>query len=451
MATAQQKPPPIRTARAAAVRELGRIEQEGAFIGLTDSEGPALDAREERQAREYVAGVTRWRRWLDFLLSQFYQGDFAAMELVLRQILRVGLYDILFLRTPPHAALNEAVEAAKQQVRPGAGRLVNGVLRSVLRRQNNLPQPDTGNPARDLAIRHSHPTWMVRRWLARFGTDETQALLRWNNARPVYGLRVNTLRTSVDTFREKLTREGIAWEPSPYLDDFARLPQLQGVIRSETLPEGAWAVQDESAGLVVRLLDPQPGETVLDVCAAPGGKALYAAQQMQNQGHLLASDVHAGRLELVRHGARRADVAIIKTEQADVRDLAARKNPSQGDRVLLDAPCSGLGVLAKRADLRWNRTPEEIGKLARLQDELLSAAARLVRPGGLLVYSTCTIEPEENAQRVEAFLHRHSDFALEKAAGFVPDVMVTPEGYYATLPHRHHIDGAFGAGLRRRD
>ena len=451
MATAQQKPPPPRpTARAAAVRELGRIEQEGAFIGLTGDEDLVLDAREERQAREYVAGVTRWRRWLDFLLAQFYRGDFNTMEPVLRQILRVGLYDVLFLSTPAHAALNEAVEAAKRQVRPGAGRLVNGVLRSVLRRQDDLPQPATGNAARDLAICHSHPTWMVRRWLARFGTDETQALLRWNNTRPVYGVRANTLQTSVEAFRNKLTGEDIAWEPSPYLSDFTRLPQLQGVIRSASLPKGTWAVQDESAGLVVRLLDPQPGETLLDVCAAPGGKTLYAAQRMQDQGSILASDVHAGRLELVRHAAKQAGATIIETQEADVRDLAAGEPSRQGDRVLLDAPCSGLGVLAKRADLRWNRTSEEIGELVHLQDELLDAAARLVRPGGLLVYSTCTIEPEENAQRVEAFLERQADFALERADDFVPDAMVTPEGYYATLPHRHHVDGAFGARLRKR-
>ena len=408
-----------------------------------------LDARERRQAREYVAGVTRWRRWLDFLLAQFYRGDVAAMEPVLRQILRVGLYDVLFLRTPPHAALNEAVELAKRLVRPGAGRLVNGVLRSVLRRQGDLPKPDTGDAARDLAIRHAHPTWMVRRWLARFGPEETLALLEWNNARPVYGLRANPLQTSAEAFREGLTKEGVAWEPSPYLDDFVRVPQLQGVIRSEMLPKGRWAVQDESAGLVVRLLDPQPGETVLDVCAAPGGKALYAAQRMENRGRLLASDVHAGRLELVRHGAKEADVSIIETSEADVRDLAARDDPPQGDRVLLDAPCSGLGVLAKRADLRWRRTSEEIGELTRLQDDLLDAAARLVRSGGLLVYGTCTIEPEENAERVEAFLARHPDFALETAKGLVPDAMVTPEGYYATLPHRHGVDGAFGARLRR--
>ena len=439
---------PITTARGLAVQQLDRIEQEGAYIGLARRDTD-VDPREERQATDYVAGVTRWRRRFDFILSQFYRGDFEGMESTLKQILRIGLYDLLILDTPPHAALNEAVELAKQMVRPGAGGLVNGILRNVVRQRNGLPEPETNDLAERLAITHSHPTWLVRRWLELFGPGDTTALLIWNNTRPTYGVRVNTLKTSMADFQERLDALGVDWEPSPYLDDFVRAQGLQPLLREGLLDEGLCAVQDESAGLVVRLLDPQPGETVVDACAAPGGKSIYAAERMANQGRVLAFDIHEGRLQMVLDAARDQGIDIVETAAGDLRNLVQAALPPQADRVLVDAPCSGLGVLAKRADLRWNRSPEQIDDLATLQDELLDAAAQFVRPGGLLVYSTCTIDPEENHARIAAFLNRHPDFQVESATGFVPEDCVSPEGYLVTLPHLHHMDGAFGVRLRQ--
>ncbi len=441
---------PPATARAEAVRQLDRIEVDGAYIGLTQTDATeALDPREARQATDYVAGVTRWRRWFDFLLQQFYRGDLAAMEPTLRQILRIGLYDLLVLEKPPHAAINEAVELAKTMVRRGAGGLVNGILRTVQRQRETLPTPSPDDHAEALAISHSHPTWLVRRWLDRFGPDETEALLRWNNARPTFGLRINVLKTSREALTEQLDELNAEWEASPFLDDFVRVQSLQAVVRAGLLEQGLCAVQDESAGLVVRLLDPQPGETIIDACAAPGGKAIYAALRMENTGMVRAYDIHAGRTALIQQAAETQGTTIVQSAVADVRNLAAHATPPQADRVLVDAPCSGLGVLAKRADLRWHRTPEEITELRDLQDELLDAAAQLVRPGGLLVYSTCTIAPEENADRITAFLDRHPEFVHESAAALVPDTVVSPEGYLTTYPQRHHIDGAFGVRLRR--
>lgn len=439
----------VSPARAVALDHLERVRRDDAFVGALSADG--ADDRTRRQARELMAGVTRWRRWLDFVLAEAYDGDYDSMEPLLQQILRLGLYELLFQSTPSHAAVDEYVELAKQELRPGAGNLANGVLRFIDRNREGLPSPDTGTPAEDLAIRYSHPTWMVRRWQERFGPEATAELLQWNNRRPFYSVRVNPLRSSRAAVTEWLDAQEVVYTESPFFDNVLRLKRLQPLVQSGLLDEGRVAVQDESAGLVVRLLDPQPGDSLVDGCAAPGGKTIHAATRMQREGAILAVDVHENRLQRVDEAAAAHGVAqLVRTEAADLRAVADRSNSPRADRVLLDVPCTGLGVLAKRADLRWQRSPEDLEEMAALQDELLDAAARLVRPGGLLVYSTCTLEPEENEQRVEAFLAHHDDFTFESAVGHVPDEVVTENGFLATLPHRHRMDGAFAARLRHK-
>lgn len=433
--------------REEALRRLLRIESGGAFIGRDRDAEAGLDERARRQAMEYVAGVTRWRRRLDFLLGHYYRGSLDEMERPLLQILRIGLYDILFLQTPPYAAVSEAVALAKRVVRRGAGGLVNGVLRSVLRNIDSLPIPKTGNPAEDLAIEHSHPTWMVERWLKRYGSGATIELLEWNNRRPRFGIRINTLITPVDEFHELLDRLSLKWERGKYLDHFVTVESVQPLIREGFFSRGLCAVQDESAGLLVQLLGPEPGEVVVDLCAAPGGKAIHSAQIMENQGRVVAVDVQPVRVGLIEEAARQQAAGIVEAYTADARHFNGIP-PGSADRVLVDAPCSGLGVLSKRADLRWRRTPDDLSDLVQLQDEILEAASKLVRPGGILVYGTCTIEPEENEERVAAFLGRHPEFSVEDAARFLPTEVTT--GLYAsTFPPRHGVDGAFGARLIR--
>lgn len=436
------------TPREAALRILTNLESSPAtadFDADAEMQVPVIgDPRDHRLVTEYVAGITRWRRWLDFVISAFYKGDFVSMEPMLKQILRLGAYELLYLRTPAHAAINEAVELAKKHVRTGAGGLTNGILRSIDRSRDKMPRVSGSNQAVRLGIRHSHPYWMVARWLARYGDKDTEALLNWNNERPRYSVRINTAKISVDEFKKRLDDEGIEWVEGTFLDDFIRLPKLQGLVRGHYLKEGLCAVQDESSGLIVQLLDPKPGETVIDACAAPGGKALYCATRMKGQGTLHAIDAQAERMEALDRVLPLHDATWVDQMVSDLRNVSLG---AVADRVLLDAPCSGLGVLSKRADLRWKRTQDEIEQIGRVQRVLLDAAADLVKPGGMLVYSTCSIEPEENEGQVVAFLARHPAFDLAEANSTMPSAVITEKGYLSTFPPKHQMDGVFGARL----
>jgi 16S rRNA (cytosine967-C5)-methyltransferase len=438
----------VSPARYLALEQLERVSHDDAFVERLVSDD--ADDRARRQARDLLAGVTRQRRWLDFVLAEAYNDDYDSMESRLREILRLGLYEMLFQSTPTRAVVHQYVELAKQTLRPGAGNLVNAILRTIDRDREHIPNPDTGDEAEDLAIRYSHPTWMVRRWVDRYGIDEALDLLEWNNRRPMYSVRVNPLRTTRDDVEVWLDEEGVVFTDSPYIEDYLRLKRLQPLVQEGLLDDGHVSVQDESAGLIVQLLDPQPGDTIVDGCAAPGGKTMAIAARLQGEGTIHAVDVKEERTGLVEESAEAQGATdVITTETAELQEVAVRDDAPQADRVLLDVPCSGLGVLAKRADLRWQRSPEDLDELMALQDDLLDAAAKMVTPGGVLVYSTCTIEPEENEARVEAFLDRHPDFSVESAADFVPEDVVSENGYLTTLPHRNRTDGAFAARLRR--
>ena len=384
----------------------------------------------------------RQRRWLDFLIGQFYNGDLRKIETKLLWILRLGTYELLQLRTPSHAAINEAVELAKKEVRSGAGRLVNGILRSIDRNRDALPTPTEKPDVERLGITYSHPDWLVQRWIERYG-EGVEELLAWNNKRPVYSVRINVSKVTLEHFKNTLTKEGIEWEAGKYLDDFIRVRQLQPILRGGYVKQGLCAVQDESAGLVVRLLDPQPGEFVVDACAAPGGKTLYCSTLMDGTGELLALDVQEERLDKLRLVQADHNADWISLAALDVRTAQIK---TQVDRLLLDVPCTGLGVLAKRADLRWKRTPEDLQTISKIQSDLLASAAKWIKPGGYLVYSTCTIAPEENEQQIYAFLEQNPDWQIDPAP-FKKD-LVTPEGFLSTTPHIHHLDGAFAAKLQ---
>lgn len=349
------------------------------------------------------------------------------------------------------------MQLAKIALRPGAGNMVNGMLRKLvsLKESNSLPSPklegDDRARARALATLHSHPVWMVRRWIKYFGYEDAIKLMMWNNSDPSFSIRANRGRgfTRSDLV-SRLENLKVPYEISPHLDDFVRITTgMQSVIQDGLLKEGLCSVQDESAGLVVSIVDPKPEDTIIDCCAAPGGKTLFMAACLNGQGMVTAIDINKGRLRILKETAKLQQLDnVITTVNTDLRTFP-ENNHVTFDKVLLDAPCSGLGVLSKRADLRWNRKSEDMEELKSLQDELLDAASMLVKPGGVLVYSTCSIDPEENEERVAAFLQRHQEYSIDSAERYIPPEFLTKEGYYSSNPVNHSLDGAFAARLIR--
>lgn len=455
--------PSAPSAREVALGHLLRVEADGAFVarvaGRADRADGGAAPDVSRRASDYVAGVTRQRRWLDFLLSHVVSRPLDQLDPPLLQILRLGAYDLVVRRTPAHAAVSETVGLARGAVHAGAVGLVNGVLRALARQLASLPEPATGDVADDLAVRFSHPTALVHGWLAHFGESATRALLDHDNRAPVYGLRVTAASRAGadpsagsgqaaaaerDAFRAEAVALGATVGPSRWLDDFVTTQTLQPVLRAGWVGDGRCTVQDEAAGLVVRALDPRPGERVLDAAAAPGGKAVYAALRGAS---VVALDVNRAKTRLVAQSALAQGTAAVEAVAGDLRTWDAADGGGF-DAVLLDAPCSGTGVLAKRADLRWSLSPERTADLVRLQDDLLDAAARHVRPSGRLVYATCSLERAENEGRVEAFLARNAGWRLDPVDDRVPPEMADGV-FYRALPHVHRTDGAFAARLVR--
>ncbi|CAI9088206.1 OLC1v1022480C1 [Oldenlandia corymbosa var. corymbosa] len=464
--------------RAVSAVRLMRIELGGAFADLLNEQGKGsggnemgyvertlgfrtrdLEDRDLRLVTEIVGGTIRWRRYLDYLILSLChdEGTFRDMEPLLLQILRIGFYEIIKLEMPPYAVVDENVRLAKVALRPGAGNMVNGILRKLvlLKESNSFPSPevngDDRQQARALATIYSHPVWMVRRWIKHLGREEAIRLMMWNNKDPTFSLRANVAKG----FRrshlvEQLEKLKVPHELSAHLDDFVRIRTgMQLIIQSGLLKDGLCSVQDESAGMVVTLVNPQPGESILDCCAAPGGKALFLATFLNGQGMVTAVDVNAGRLRILKETAELHQVHnVVTTIHSDLR-IFSNNSHIKHDKVLLDAPCSGLGVLSKRADLRWNRRLEDMEELKSLQDELLDSASSMVKPGGALIYSTCSIDQEENEERIASFLLRHPEFVVDAADNYVPHEFVTERGFYRSNPAKHSMDGAFAARLIR--
>jgi len=436
--------------RGTAVKILNRVERTGAYFDkLLDTElrSTELSDVDKGLLAEILHGVMRWQGRLDWILNGFTHGNFTKSDVNIKNAMRVGLYQILFLTQVPHyAAVNEAVEFVRRIRGEKTGNMVNAVLRNIIRTIDGIHYPNRENdPLQYLAVYTSHPLWMIRRWAARFGPDELERILVANNEIPGLTLRVNKLRITPPEFLKILEKNEVPYQGSELIDYFVKVRSLGPIARLSIFQEGLFSIQDESAAFPVILLDPAPGERILDLCAAPGGKTTYIAELTGNSGEVVAVDRYENKLQLIRRGCERLGITNVSFEAADARRLET----AQADRVLVDAPCSGLGTLRKKPDIKWKREIGDIEKLAGLQAAILDNAVRLLKPGGVLVYSTCTTEPEENQEQVASFLRRHPGFAVEDAGGYVNRAVVSPGGFVETWPHRHHVDGSFAVRFRK--
>ena len=406
-----------------------------------------LEPRERAQVREYVQNILRRRSYLDFILGEYSSIALDEMKPALKNILRLGLYEMLFMGgTPDYAAINEAVELSKMRLGSKSGDLVNAILRNIQRDMDNLPKPAFEDRTKLIATTFSHPEWMVKRWVDRFGEREAFQLMQANNQRPNYYVRVNNLRTKTKNFKLRAEKLDIELEESDWLPGYFKVESIAPFIAKDLLKKGICLVQDIAAGFAPTILEPLPGETIYDLCAAPGTKSIVMSDMMEGKGTIIAVDINPNRLQLLAQSAMDYRAENIKIRQDDVKDL----NLKLADGVLLDAPCTGTGVLSKRADLRWKRTPEELENSVKLQEELLDEAANHVKKGGRLVYSTCSIEPEENWEQIQKFMDKYDNFELEELDEFLPEEVLAEDGLaYQTLPHVHNCDGHFGVRLKR--
>jgi len=429
-----------------------------------------LDARDRALAVELVHGSLRHRGTLDWRLEKVSNRRIARLPVVVQMILRLGAYQILNLsKIPPSAAVNESVRLVKSYTRQLGhdwGGFVNAVLRS-LTRNVAPPWPETNHdPVTALAVRYSCPVWLVQRWVDRVGVEQAAVWCRASVEPPPLMLRVNTLRASREILLDVLAQIHCASHATDVSPSGVCIEQNQLVQNLPLFHEGGFYVEDEAAQLVSLLLDPRPGERILDACAAPGGKATHMAALMKNQGEIVAMERNPERMKLITDNCTRLGISIITPVLSDAmyvtlspgNDRQPRADhASRGeafdrpfDRILVDAPCSGLGVIRRHPEGKWYKQADHLKKHQETQRRLLDTVSRLLRPGGLLVYSACSTEPEENEQVIDHFCRTHQEFQRESVASVLPPTglsLITPQGDFFTAGNVHSMDGFYAARL----
>lgn len=437
-------------AREIALRVLLDVNQKEAYanIALARELGHhAVTEQDRRFLTELVYGVVKTAPTLDWMIKKYVTRAKKSIAPAIWTILQLGFYQLHFMdKVPPSAACNESVNLAKKYGHQGTVKFVNAVLRSSLRAPEKVVWPDPKkNRAAWMALTYFHPEWLVKRWIKRYGAEGAEALCKMNNEPPALSLRTNTLKTTREELCTYLTKAGIEHTISEWTEEGILCTGHPALASFLPLQEGKCQVQDESSMMVAHAVSPGAGDIVIDTCSAPGGKTTHMAELMKNTGKIMAFDIHGHKLPKIEENAARLGISIIETQEKDALTLPGEWK-SKADCVLVDAPCSGLGVLRRKPDSRWRKSEELLTELPKLQLAILERASECVKDGGTLVYSTCTIEPEENQMVVEAFLMKHTEFVLET----IPCKKQSDTKWIQFLPHIDHTDGFFLARMRKK-
>jgi len=441
----------VSPARRAAFDILQRVESESAYASVLIAQLPETDLSREDRAltQELVLGVLRWRGLLDHLIEQYAKRPIARFDIKVLIALRLGLYQLRYLsRIPQSAAVNESVNLVKRARVTSAAGLVNAVLRSAARLIDQPVGTDVSDAAKRASIELSHPAWMLERWRTMIGDDEMHALALANNSPAAQSFRINTLRFTVADAIEQLAAEGVIARESEFAPGAFVAESGPGSSIANAAERGLIYLQDQASQLVSLLLDAKPGHRVLDLCAAPGSKSSHIAALTEDNAHIVSCDIHAHRLATLRSTCGRLGVSSIDAVALDATQaLPFVEGSMMFDRVLVDAPCSGTGTLRGNPEIKWRLKLEDIEKLATLQLSLLKNASSAVAEGGRLLYSTCSLEPEENEAVIQEFLDGNAPFRVIQ-----PDVrgdLLAGGGFVRTFPHRHGSDGFFSAVLEK--
>jgi 16S rRNA (cytosine967-C5)-methyltransferase len=448
-----------RDARKIALFILDRLQQGqktlDAVMASVDRNIHAMPSRDRALAQTIVYGVLRWQRRLDAYITHFSETKIARIDPIVLNLLRIGLFQILYLdRVPVSAAVNTTVQITKSHAPHWVVRYVNGLLRQVARKHADLTLPvDQRDPIKTLGIQKSFPTWMIQRWVDRFGKKQAAALCDAMNQIPAITVRVNTLKSDRRQVMKFLESEAESIQMTPYSPLGLKLGGLhQTVDRIPAFKRGAFQVQDEAAQLATLILGPKPGETILDACAGLGGKTSHIAQAIQNQGVVIAADRSAGKLRLLQKEMQRLGITCVQPITIDWNRSDTKLNLPNFDRILVDAPCSGMGVIRRNPDAKWRADKSNFGRYQHRQLVILNRMAPLLKPKGIVIYTVCSFEPEENEFVINGFLKNHSEFVKEDIGPKDPDEIVklgSEKGLLRTFPHRHAMDGFFFARLRK--
>lgn len=438
--------------------DLTRISHHSApYLDDIFNQNPHLNNRDRAFITHLVLGVLRWRLRLDWIIGQYANLPLKKISSQVLNILRIGLYQIFYMdRVPESAAVNEAVNQTKtKKSTRHAAAFVNGILRNICRQKDEIAFPDKdSNIEHYLAVSYSYPQWVVEKWIRELGIEHTESLLSAQNRIPELNIRSNSLRISREKLIDSLAKEGVMAKPTTYAPDGILLEGFKGrVDELSSFSKGLFQVQDQAAQITSYLLAPRSGDVVLDLCAGLGGKSTHLAELMGGNGLVVALDITRKRLISLSRNSQRLGITDISPLVVDAtRDLSCLFS-AKFDSIMVDAPCSGLGVISHNPDGKWNRDERDIIRLALLQKNILSRAVSVLRKGGRMLYVTCTISKEENEGVVRDVLDSRSDVFLENLRNYVPDwglELIDDQGFMKTFPHIHHMDGFFAALFKKR-